>query len=358
VIVIEDGCHALGGRRRAEPVGAGGLADMTVFSLHPVKAMTTGEGGVVTTADEALADALRTFRTHGMRRRSDPDDVLLGGWHYDIDGLGFNGTNSVTFGGVEAISFVVNSATSITAVTPPGIQFTLADVTVTDPDGSDTLPQAYFYSFDPPPDITTVTPNQGDVAGGTRVEVSGPSVVGVVDVQFDGVSGTDLDITSATTLAVTTPSGTLGPVDVTAFGSGSDTIVGGYTYVNPGQFIDIGPGIGGGLGAPIFTGTGSLVPASPTGFDLHVSNTFPSTVMTMYVGVSQGSFPFKGGTFYPVPILLQFTLVADQFGEVNLHSTVPGTTPSGASFVMQCWMSDITAPFMVSGTNGLKAIVP
>jgi len=90
VIVIEDGCHALGGRRRAEPVGAGGLADMTVFSLHPVKAMTTGEGGVVTTADEALADALRTFRTHGMRRRSDPDDVLLGGWHYDIDRLGFN----------------------------------------------------------------------------------------------------------------------------------------------------------------------------------------------------------------------------------------------------------------------------
>jgi perosamine synthetase len=90
VIVIEDGCHALGGRRRAELVGAGGLADMTVFSLHPVKAMTTGEGGVVTTADEALADALRTFRTHGMRRRSDPDDVLLGGWHYDIDGLGFN----------------------------------------------------------------------------------------------------------------------------------------------------------------------------------------------------------------------------------------------------------------------------
>lgn len=275
-----------------------------------------------------------------------------------IDGLGFTGTNSVKFAGVEAISFTVNSATSITAVTPPGAQFTLADVTVTDPDGSDTLVQAYFYSFDPPPDITTVTPNQGDVGGGTRVEVSGPSVIGVTDVQFDGVSGTDLDITSATTLAVNTPSGTLGPADVTAFGAGSDTIVGGYTYVNPGQFVDIGPGVGGGLGPPVFTGSGSLVPASPTGFDLHVSNTFPSTVMTMYVSVSQGAFPFKGGTFYPVPILLQFTLVADQFGEVNLHSTVPGTTPSGASFVMQCWMSDITAPFMFSGTNGLKAIVP
>ena len=289
----------------------------------------------------------------------DPTTGPTGGFtSVDIDGLGFNGTTSVQFAGIEAISFVVNSSTSITAVTPPGSAFTFADVTVTDGDGSDTLTQAYFYSFDPPPDITTITPNQGDVAGGTRVEISGPSVVGVNDVQFDGVSGTDLDITSATTLAVTTPAGSIGPADVTASGSGSDTIVGGYTYVDPGQFVDIGPGVGGGLGQPLFTGTGSLVPASPTGFDLHVSNTFPSTVMTLYVSVSQGAFPFKGGTFYPVPILLQFTLVADQFGEVNLHSTVPGSTPSGAAFVMQCWMSDITAPFMVSGTNGLKAIVP
>jgi dTDP-4-amino-4,6-dideoxygalactose transaminase len=90
VVVIEDACHALGGRRAAEPVGAGGLADMSVFSLHPVKAMTTGEGGVVTTNDDAMAERLRVFRTHGMERRSSPDDPLRGGWHYDVDTLGFN----------------------------------------------------------------------------------------------------------------------------------------------------------------------------------------------------------------------------------------------------------------------------
>jgi perosamine synthetase len=90
VVVIEDGCHALGGRRAGEPVGAGGLADMTCFSLHPVKSMTTGEGGVVTTNAAALAAALATFRTHGMARRSEPDDPLLGAWHYDIETLGFN----------------------------------------------------------------------------------------------------------------------------------------------------------------------------------------------------------------------------------------------------------------------------
>jgi len=289
----------------------------------------------------------------------DPSIGPTGGFTpVDITGLGFTGTTSVKFGLVEADSFVVNSPTSITAVTPPGVAFTFVDVTVTDADGTSTLPSAYFYSFDPAPDITTVTPNQGSTAGGTRVEVSGPSVVGVSDVQFGGVSGTDLEVTSATTLGVTTPPGAIGSVDVTAFGTGSDTIVGGFTYVDPGQFVDIGPGVGGSLGAPILSGAGSLAPGSPSGFDLHVSNTFPTTVMTLFVSAGQGAFPFKGGTFYPVPVLLQFVLVADTFGEVNLHSSIPANTPHGASFVLQAWMHDITAPAMFSGTNGLKAIVP
>jgi len=90
LIVIEDGCHALGGLRRGRPVGGDGLADMTTFSFHPVKAMTTGEGGMVTTESDHLADALRTFRTHGIRRREDPNSVMHGGWHYEIETLGFN----------------------------------------------------------------------------------------------------------------------------------------------------------------------------------------------------------------------------------------------------------------------------
>jgi dTDP-4-amino-4,6-dideoxygalactose transaminase len=90
VVVIEDAAHAVGARRATEPVGAGGLADLTCFSLHPVKTMTTGEGGMVTTASAELADRLRRFRTHGMARREDPSDPLLGPWHYDVDALGYN----------------------------------------------------------------------------------------------------------------------------------------------------------------------------------------------------------------------------------------------------------------------------
>lgn len=89
VLVIEDGSHALGAVRDGRPVG-GGLADMTTFSLHPVKAITTGEGGMVTTDSDELAERLRAFRTHGIRRGEPTDDPLRGAWHYDIETLGFN----------------------------------------------------------------------------------------------------------------------------------------------------------------------------------------------------------------------------------------------------------------------------
>ncbi len=90
LIVIEDACHALGARRRGHPVGGGGDADMTTFSFHPVKAITTGEGGMVSTDSDALADALRAFRAHCIRRVEDGEDAMRGGWHYDVESLGFN----------------------------------------------------------------------------------------------------------------------------------------------------------------------------------------------------------------------------------------------------------------------------
>jgi perosamine synthetase len=87
LILIEDACHALG----AEYSGArvGGIADMTVFSFHPVKHITTGEGGMVTTNNAQFAETLRRFRNHGIssdaRQRQS-----AGQWHYEMVLLGFN----------------------------------------------------------------------------------------------------------------------------------------------------------------------------------------------------------------------------------------------------------------------------
>src|SRR3984957_2905480 len=87
LMIIEDACHALGAEYRGRRVGS--IADMTVFSFHPVKHITTGEGGMVTTDDSNLAEILRRFRNHGIssdaRQRQS-----AGQWHYEMVLLGFN----------------------------------------------------------------------------------------------------------------------------------------------------------------------------------------------------------------------------------------------------------------------------
>jgi perosamine synthetase len=87
LMVIEDACHALGAEYRGQKIGA--ISDMTVFSFHPVKHITTGEGGMVATDNSRLAETLRTFRNHGIssdaRHRQS-----RGQWHYEMVLLGFN----------------------------------------------------------------------------------------------------------------------------------------------------------------------------------------------------------------------------------------------------------------------------
>ena len=87
LVLVEDASHSLGATYRGRRVGA--LAHMTTFSLHPVKHVTTGEGGMVTTDDVDLAARLRAFRTHGIT--SDfRDRDRAGSWMYDMVALGFN----------------------------------------------------------------------------------------------------------------------------------------------------------------------------------------------------------------------------------------------------------------------------
>ena len=91
VRIIEDASHAIGASYRGEPVGNCRFSDIAVFSFHPVKIVTTGEGGMAMTNDPALADLMRIDRTHGITR--DPaqlqhDDV--GPWYYEQQRLGFN----------------------------------------------------------------------------------------------------------------------------------------------------------------------------------------------------------------------------------------------------------------------------
>ena len=87
LIIVEDACHALGAEYRQRKVGS--VAHMTVFSFHPVKHLTTGEGGMVTTDNPQFAETLRRFRNHGINSDA-RERQKAGGWFYEMTFLGFN----------------------------------------------------------------------------------------------------------------------------------------------------------------------------------------------------------------------------------------------------------------------------
>lgn len=89
LIVIEDSCHALGATYMGSRVGNCGYSDMCIFSFHPVKHITTGEGGMVTTNSRRLYDKLLSLRSHGIYRNKE-DLKKRGGWYYEMHELGFN----------------------------------------------------------------------------------------------------------------------------------------------------------------------------------------------------------------------------------------------------------------------------
>ncbi len=89
--IIEDASHAIGGKYQGEPIGNGRYSDITVFSFHPVKIITTAEGGMALTNDDELASRLGLLRSHGITR--DPalmTDPMDGPWYYQQVMLGYN----------------------------------------------------------------------------------------------------------------------------------------------------------------------------------------------------------------------------------------------------------------------------
>ena len=89
--IIEDASHAIGGKYLGQPIGGCQYSDITVFSFHPVKIITTAEGGLATTNDKELLTRMQLFRSHGVTR--DPELMTKetdGGWYYQQVDLGFN----------------------------------------------------------------------------------------------------------------------------------------------------------------------------------------------------------------------------------------------------------------------------
>ena len=93
--VIEDASHAIGASRKGVPVGSCMWSHITIFSFHPVKIITSGEGGMAMTNDAGLAEAMRMLRSHGITRdvsrfQSPPDGGSAPAWYYEQQTLGYN----------------------------------------------------------------------------------------------------------------------------------------------------------------------------------------------------------------------------------------------------------------------------
>ncbi len=87
LVVIEEACHAIGAAYRGKRIGS--ESDAVVFSFHPVKPITTGEGGAILTNNKKLYEKMCMLRTHGITK--DPKKTTsIGGWFYEMDALGFN----------------------------------------------------------------------------------------------------------------------------------------------------------------------------------------------------------------------------------------------------------------------------
>jgi len=91
ITVLEDASHAIGAKFKGKKVGGCEWSDMSVFSFHPVKHVTTGEGGAITTNDKKLYDKMQMLRTHGITKNAEMfENESHGPWYYEMQELGYN----------------------------------------------------------------------------------------------------------------------------------------------------------------------------------------------------------------------------------------------------------------------------
>jgi len=146
---------------------------------------------------------------------------LSGGNTVTVTGANFTGTPKVHFGSTQATDVSVTSPTTLTATVPAGsgtVDVTVINAAPTGVSGAgptSPVSTSDLYTYAPAPTVTGVSPNVGPSAGGTSVTVTGTDLTGASAVDFGNTPGTNVTVTSATTLTVSSPPGTRGTVDVT-----------------------------------------------------------------------------------------------------------------------------------------------
>ncbi len=229
-----------------------------------------------------------------------------------ITGANFTGATAVRFGASLAPSFTVNSATSITAITPGGSAGTV-DVTVTTAVGTSVTSAADQYTYIAAPTVTSVSPTNGPVTGGTSVTIMGTNFSVATQVRFGGSNATGFTVNSATSITATTPAGAAGTVDITvttAAGTSATSAADQYTYIAAPTVTSLSPTSG------VVTGGTSVV--------INGTNFTGATAVTFGTNAAS-SFSVNSAT------QITATAPAGSAGIVDVRvSTSGGTSATGA----------------------------
>jgi hypothetical protein len=255
----------------------------TVTAVTPAHAAGTVDIVVMTPSASALLAGGFTYLPAPVLTAASPGSgPVSGGATVILSGSGLAGATGVTFDGVPAASFTVNSATSITAVTPAHAAGAV-DIAVTSPAGAAQLAGGYTYVA--PGALTSITPSAGTASGGTSVTLGGSGLTGTTSVTFGGVPAASFVVNSAASVTAVTPAHAPGAVDVVVTTpGGSATALNGYTYATATTLTGANPfsGTASGGASVTLTGTGLTGATSVTfgGVPATSVNVVSSTTLT------------------------------------------------------------------------------
>jgi hypothetical protein len=246
-----------------------------------------------------------------------------GGTSVTLTGTGFTGTTAVRFGGTTAPSFTATSSTQIFAVAPAGTG--TVNVTVTTGEGTST--QSIAYTYVTAPSLTSLSPSQGPVTGGTVVTLTGANLSGATAVRFGGTAAS-FTVNSATQITAVTPARAAGAaaVTVTTAGGTSNSLT--FTYLMAPSVTGLTPSQGPAAGGTVVTLTGTNLSGATA---------------VRFGGTAAASFTVDSAT--------QITAVTAAGAAGSAAVTV--TTPGGTSNP-----DNPTAYFYYAATPSLTSITP
>ncbi len=284
------------------PVNAAGTVDVRIVSPWGTSAIVSADQYTYTAASNVPA-------VTGISPTSGPTG---GGTVLALTGSSFTGASLVLFGGAPAVSFVVNSATSISATAPAGVAGTI-DVTVTTPQGSSATSSSDQFSYTgTAPAVTAIAPASGPATGGTLVIISGSNFNGATAVTFGTTAAASFTVDHANQVTATAPAGTAGTVHITVttgHGTSATSTADQFTYtsVSAPSISAVSPNAGPMAGGNLVTVTGSP---------------FTGTTAVSFGSVPAASFTVISGT--------QIVAVSPSqpSGTVDIRVTTPGGTSS------------------------------